>query len=120
MAIDPCAEFLRSFDSCLSNDNFFMAIAGHATKYKHSYTGTRIGNTSWVVKCSFNSADKEFQLIDPAANALLLKQECVRSIKEYAFNKLLISLDPKDLLLVDNMQVQCRIEDPDAGNISKD
>ena len=81
-----------------------MALAeSGATKYKHSYTGTRIGRTSWVVKCSFNSADKEFQLIDPAANALLLKQVDVRSIKEYAFNKLLISLDPKDLLLVDNM-----------------
>ena len=101
--MDENARALRSIDSCLNNDGFIMALVGKPAKYKHRYTGTDMDFPSWIIKCSYDSEDKEFELPDLAENALFLEHVVVLSISEYAANKMIISATPNELLLVENM-----------------
>ena len=88
-----------------------------ASKFKNTYTGTgEPSHESWIVKTRFDTKDLKFVLTEPEENSLLLKQEYVMAKYEYAIDKLIIHVLPRDLLIVHNMQVKHRIQENDLGN----
>ena len=52
-------------------------------------------------------------------NSTLFYNEVVKSVLEYAADKLIVHIYPKDLLLIDNYEVVMKIVDPVDGNITK-
>ena len=54
-----------------------------------------------------------------ARNSLICYNEVIKGILEYAAEKLILHIYPKDLLLVDDYEVTNRINEPSTGNITK-
>ena len=117
--IDPCVKLIFNIADNLTKDSFYMAFKTRdATKFKYTYTGTDDpSREAWIVKSKFNTEDLNFELTDAEENSLLLKQAYVNSVYEFEAQKLLIHLDPTDLIIVNDMQVKQMIKDSDSGNV---
>ena len=66
-----------------------------------------------VMKTGFNGADINLK------EALLIKEEYVRCVKQVTKDIVLISVDPTDVLLANRLEVIHRFKDSDFGNIQK-
>ena len=63
--------------------------------------------------------NKELHCNDKEFNSMLLKQETILSALEYARNKIVVSLDPTDLLIIENWQPKKIIFRMQPTNTSK-
>ena len=68
---------------------------------------------------NLNIEDLEFELLNPNDNSLIIRQDYVEAIYEYATDKMIVHLRPKDLLIINKMQVCKRIEEDDPSNVCK-
>ena len=66
-----------------------------------------------------DEVDLTIELGNNGDNAMLLKKEQVTAIYEFAVNRLIMSIAPRDLLITHNWQVAHIIQDPRAENIGK-
>ena len=78
------------------------------------------GSLTWLVRCTLNRVNRwRIECPEPQTSSMLLQNEQVCSIFEYAANKQLLHLGPNDLLLIDDWQAVHRFEDADPGNFEK-
>lgn len=121
--IDDDINWMNCFISDITpnHNSYIMACEASpdALKYKSVYNGgNSIENTTFVARCNMNSDDLT---IDLGSNecAMLLKKELVNGMLEFAPNKLVMFINPTDLLIANNWQVVNIIKDPRAGNCMK-
>jgi len=90
------------------NNGYLMSseASPDASKYKSVYSGVNSReNTSFVARCNLDNADLKITLGNSGENAMLLKNEKVESIREFAVNRLILSIYPRDLIVTQNWQV---------------
>lgn len=123
--IDPK---IKRILSCFAKDhathgNGFLlssAFLPDSVENKNVYQGGNWPNADyWLVKCKFNLQDLSIELSNPTVNSVLLKKENVRAILEYALNKMLVHVSPKDLLIFHDWECVKLISEPSIGNIQK-
>ena len=86
---------------------------------KNSYEGNaRMGKYAWVQKCGINLDELTFECNYPA-NSILLNNEYVSSICEYAQDSLLVFCNPVDCLVVVDWNPVRRIVETEPGNVDK-
>ena len=73
----------------------------------------------WVMKCKLNQNSRSIKNDDKQSESILLKREYVDSLLEYAPNHLIVTIKPKDLLIVVNWKVTHLIVDFELENIDK-
>ena len=72
---------------------------------------------TWLLRCEFN---EESELsIEQQNHSMLLKYESVYGILEYKPNKIIMTLHPKNLLIVEHWASTRLIQEDHAGNIQK-
>ena len=117
--LDSCVLFLRCFSDTVNKEDFILAIAGRSQKYKHSYKGDQPGFASWLSKVYFDLQSKQLKLRDPDHNSLMINKNEVKSILEFMPDRLLLHINPSDLLVVIGWQMIRRIVEIDQGNSQK-
>ena len=73
---------------------------------------------SWLSKAYYDEQSKELELREPNHNSLWIKKQ-VESILEFKKDRLLIHVNPLDLLIAIDWKVVQRIVDTDKGNGQK-
>ena len=114
-------EFLISFDTWL-NDSY---TDYNPSQLPNVYTGKTVTNADtsvdiWLMKCTMDASKLRFICKPVSANSMLLLNEHVYSICEYAPKKLLVYTNKSELLLIiHNWKVIYEIEDKESRNIVK-
>lgn len=83
--------------------------------------GMEISSWIWVVKCRFDFEKPEITCETLKSQSILLRNSGtgVQSLVEFDKNRLVVSLHPKTILLIDNWQLVGNIIDPDPANWDK-
>ena len=71
------------------------------------------------MKCSFDSLAAKFVCKDPESNAMLIKNEYVKSICAFPPDGMIMHVSPTDLIVTRNWKVTKYIADPNSGNAFK-
>ena len=119
--IDPGIR--KVFSISETHDRSALLLSAHAlpdkTRCKSVYQGTKGSEDSWIIKIEFDSDAKEFTLVEPSEDSILVKKETAASITEFARGSMLIAVFNLDLLVTKDWAVIHRISAPDIGNIQK-
>ena len=85
-----------------------------------AHEGNEPDQTSWIIKCTFNSETATFVCHKPKfKNSMLVKKASVYSICEFEEDGLLLQIFPSDTLVSRNWKVTNVIKDPEIGNTLK-
>lgn len=86
----------------------------------HIHEGkNRVGRDAWLMKCSSVDPDQlKFICDDYADHSMLIQNEYVASVHEFAENNLLVYAKP-DFLVVKDWEVVHTIAEPSSGNFQK-
>ena len=77
-----------------------------ASMYKSLYSGVNMPeNTTFVARCNMDCIDMAIELGSTNDSAMVLKNEQVLALYEYAVNKLIMHLAPSELLIAHKWQV---------------
>ena len=125
---EPQAKRLLSFSQgqtgyLLGFDLNSTTAAEKKIKNTHVYRNERNyeGENSWVVRCTFEEVKFKFECtdVDKRKKSLLLKDEVIYTILEYAPDKMIVSLKLTNLLIVNKWEPLKMIAKNSMGNIQK-
>ena len=92
-------------------------------KSSHVYRNERNyeGENSWIVRCTLDEDNFKFECsyIDKRKKSLLLKDEVIYTVLEYALEKMIVSLKLTNLLIVHKWMPLKMISRNSQGNIQK-
>ena len=123
--IDSHIYYITCCTSDLETSNqsgylFAFFVRPSQKQYHSLYEGKNCPDfTSWLMRCSLNQQNLSIGCDNKKENSLLIDQEYVASILEYAQNQIIVHVKPTDLLIVNCWKVTQLIKDPDSGNICK-
>ena len=109
-----------------SNDNFIINLSMvdqeiDKSKYRYDHyapADSPLKTNSWLIRVSLNQ-EGGFEQKLTKKNSMFIHNEFVKAVFEYTFNKIILSLDPSKLLIVENWK-PIRIIPPDfKGNTDK-
>ena len=119
-SIDPRCRLIMSLTDSFDKSYLLLAFSVKPFDCKNTYDAVdRPGYNTLLTKAKIDVQSGKLTSHETADNSTLLQNAYVDSIIEVATNKMLVSVKPTDLLLVDNWTVTSRIRDEDTGNTEK-
>ena len=95
-------------------------MPGPQITHKSNYEGsTHPKYVSWLVRCYLKDGPKIALDTDPSRDSIRIQKEIVDTCLEYVANKMLLYIDPRDMLLAADGEITKRIVEPDVGNGQK-